>query len=158
LLRFKCYSFIIEQKELLCTNRMNLYFRDIANASFYEAANEKSSHLTRQGMLVGVGCFIKSLSSGLRGQFLYLPAEGLPSSETYPYTDDSCFLTGEAKSDFLIAETPFLATFRMWPSENRLTEGRNPQRCLGGGDFLSSDLTGRGAGRVRCFLKSLLGT
>ena len=41
LLRFKFYDLIIEQKELLFINRMNLYFRDISNGRVGDRKNQK---------------------------------------------------------------------------------------------------------------------
>ena len=46
-------------------------------------------------------------------------------------------LTTEAKTGFLFAGRPFLATARMWLSDSLFAEGLNPHRRLSKGDSLS---------------------
>jgi len=71
---------------------------------------------------------------------LYLAEGKEPAGLVVFYLADGSFVATEAKTGFLFAARPFLATSRMWLSENLLADGLKPQHRLSEGDCRSCDL------------------
>jgi hypothetical protein len=93
-----------------------------------------------EGVLPGRGgsdCALRRFYGSL---FLYLTGkESYPSGANYG-GDNVCPLPGEAETRFCFLETPYMATCHTSFPDSLLAEGRNPQRRMSEGDFLSSVL------------------